>query len=399
MRIVFSNDWYSEGMGYMDNILPKALAARGHEVFVVSSTMQVYGDHSFYDKVYKRFLGEPIVEPGTKVVDGVTLIRLPITLWWKRFKIAKGRTRLILSLKPDIVYAWDPRAFHTVLLSLASWFSSFKLFTSVHTVASVYPAYFSFKNWSLGRRLYLRLTDTLLGWISCKRMSLCYATTPDAADIAVRFFGARKDSIKQLVHGLDTGLFHPGRSQTDIEERDKARAELGFEPHEIICIYTGRLTEAKNPLCLAAAIEILRKNGLPFRAIFLGEGEQAEKIAAIDGCRVESFIPYVHLGGGYRAVDIGVWPRQESISMIDAAACGLPIVVSDRVKAVERIEGNGLTYEENNPDDLAKVLARLEDPQLRAKLGRRGAEKMEAMFSVEQMADALLADFLATMAN
>lgn len=398
-RIVFATDYYSDGMGYSENILPKILAARGYEVFVVASTMQVYGDHPFYDEVYGRFLGAPIVNPGQSMVDGVTLIRLPIILWWKRLKIAKGKTRLIRDLKPDIVYAWDPRSFQTVLLSLASWFSPFKLFTAVHTVASVYPAYFSFKTWPLSRRLHLWLTDTLLGWIACRRVSICYATTPDAADIAIRFFGARKEKVRHLPLGLDTGLFHPCRNQTDHEERDRARSELGFQPHEIVCIYTGRLTEAKNPHCLAAAIEILRRNERPFRAMFLGEGEQAGKIAVVDGCRVEPFVPYSQLARIYRAVDIGVWPRQESVSMTDAAACGLPIVVSNRVKALERIEGNGLTYEENNSGDLARTLARLEDGQLRAQLGRRGAENMAAVFSVDRTADVLLTDFQASIAS
>ena len=31
-------------MGYSENVWPRALAARGHDVYVVTSTMQVYGD-------------------------------------------------------------------------------------------------------------------------------------------------------------------------------------------------------------------------------------------------------------------------------------------------------------------------------------------------------------------
>ena len=85
--------------------------------------------------------------------------------------------------------------------------------------------------------------------------------------------------------------------------------------------------------------------------------------------------------------------------MTDAAACGLPIVVSNRVQAVERFEGNGLTYEESNPAELASVLAQLEDSELRSRLGRRGAEKMQAAFSVDRMADVLLADFESALAR
>jgi len=395
MRIVFSADWYSEGMGYMENVVPRRFAELGHEVYLISSTMQVYGDHSFYDDVYGKFLGKAILDPGEKVVDGVKVIRLPISCWWKRFKIAKGRTRLIRSLDPDIVYAWDPRSFQTVLISFAAWFSRYKLFTGNHTVASVYPAYYSYKSWSLYQRLYLRLSDTLFGWLAGLRTTICFSATPDACEIAHRFFGLPESKVRHLPLGLDTVLFRPGQGIEDDLSRQALRAELGIAPDELLCIYTGRLTEGKNPCCLAQAIALLRKGGHKFRALFLGEGEQREAIESVDGCIVKPFAPYRELAKYYRAADIGVWPRQESISMTDAAACALPIVVSNRMKAVERVSGNGVTYEENDASDLMRSLLGLRDADLRAQLGQCGAEKMRSAFSIETMADRMLLDFQA----
>ena len=58
---------------------------------------------------------------------------------------------------------------------------------------------------------------------------------------------------------------------------------------------------------------------------------------------VNPFIALSELPRFFRSADIGIWPTQEFMSMLDAAACGLPIVVNDTLKAVERIEGNGLT--------------------------------------------------------
>jgi glycosyltransferase involved in cell wall biosynthesis len=393
MRIVFFHDWYSEGMGHTENVIPRVLAARGHEVSVVTSTMQIYGDTTFYNDVYRQFLGPPIVAPGSKVENGVTLIRLPIRLWWKRLHILKGAIRQIVRLKPDIVQTDNPRSLQTLLLSMASRFSSFKLFASEHTVASVYPAYYSFAEWPLHRRLYLWLTEYAWGWIACRRVEKCYGLTPDAAEIAVRFHGVRPSTVRHLPLGMDTQLFFPCRSEADEVERRKIRAELGVGPDEILCIYTGRFTEAKNPHCLAQAIGLLRSNGAPFRALFFGEGEQAAQIASVEGCIVRPFIAFLKLGGFFRAADIGVWPRQESISMLDAAACGIPIVVSDRIKALERVEGNGLTYLENDPADMARQLARLADSQLRKELGEFGAKKMHEQFSAERVADILLADY------
>jgi glycosyltransferase involved in cell wall biosynthesis len=393
MRIVFSTDWYSEGMGYSENVLPQVLSRMGHEVYVVSSTLQVYGDHDFYENVYGKFLGASIVEPGIKIINGVTVIRLPIILWWKRLKIARGRTRAILNLKPDIVFAWDPRSYQTVLLSLTSIFSSYKLFSAVHTVASVYPAYYHFNSMNIMQKLRLRLFDTFIGWVSSLRIEMCYANTKDAAEIASKFFGVNSKKVKFIPSSLDTNHFHPVIDDNDKSEKEYVRASLGFSNESILCIYSGRFTKDKNPNCLAEAIKILRSNGYNYNGIFLGEGEQFELISSTEGCLVKSFIKYEELPKYYRAADIGVWPRQESISMSDASSCGIPIVVSNLMSAKDRIDGNGVTYLENDPIDLARVLLDLKSKEVRLKLGIIGSKKIIENYSLDLIAKEYILNF------
>jgi hypothetical protein len=54
MKIVFVTAWYSEGMGYLENCLPKAIAKLGHEVHIITSTAQVYYNHEYYAKLIKN---------------------------------------------------------------------------------------------------------------------------------------------------------------------------------------------------------------------------------------------------------------------------------------------------------------------------------------------------------
>ena len=79
--------------------------------------------------------------------------------------------------------------------------------------------------------------------------------------------------------------------------------------------------------------------------------------------------------------------------MLDAAAIGLPIVVSDRIQARERVDGNGLTYAENNIEDLTATLKLLEDSGERLRLGQAGAAKMKSQFSWLAIAHRTLRDF------
>ena len=102
---------------------------------------------------------------------------------------------------------------------------------------------------------------------------------------------------------------------------------------EIVCIYTGRFNEDKNPIILARAIHYHRKKYKFFKGIFLGSGDQKGQIEKCEGCVVIPFQKYHDLSNFYRMSDIGVWPKQESTSMIDAAATGIPVVVNVKVLA------------------------------------------------------------------
>lgn len=79
--------------------------------------------------------------------------------------------------------------------------------------------------------------------------------------------------------------------------------------------------------------------------------------------------------------------------MIDAAACGIPVVVSDRLKAIERVEGNGLQYREGDARALANALLELSDPDTRAKLGLAGAAKVAHRFSWRAIAERRVEDY------
>jgi glycosyltransferase involved in cell wall biosynthesis len=227
----------------------------------------------------------------------------------------------------------------------------------------------------------------------------CYGTTTDCADIAVRFFGVQKCKIDISFLGVCTEIFKPISGDKDSLVRSELRKRLGFSNNEIVCIYTGRFSEDKNPLGLARAVTRLRRMGEPFRGLFVGDGAQSEAILKSPGCVVHPFVPFYELGDFYRSTDIGVWPTQESTSMLDAAACGLPIVVNDTLVAVERIEGNGITYKLNDVNDLVRALRCLRDPQERRRLGSFGADKMARAFSWESLAKRRLTDYEAALGS
>jgi glycosyltransferase involved in cell wall biosynthesis len=224
----------------------------------------------------------------------------------------------------------------------------------------------------------------------------CYAATVDCAKVAVDFFGVEPQKIALAPLGVDTDLFWPIRSDADRADRNALRAELGISEGQVLFVYSGQFTAAKNPLVLADATQQMADAGLPVRALFIGDGAQAADIAARRTAIVKPFMANTMLPRFYRAADAGVWPTQESTSMLDAAACGLPIVVNDTLRAVERIQGNGLQYRLNDVGDLVRVLTTLLDARIRGELGSLGARRMEREFSWRDLAARRLSDYQAS---
>lgn len=79
--------------------------------------------------------------------------------------------------------------------------------------------------------------------------------------------------------------------------------------------------------------------------------------------------------------------------MLDAAAAGLPLVVSEEIGESDRVVGNGRVYKENSVEDLARVLSSLSDAGERRKLGAAGRTKMVESFSWAAIARSIEADF------
>lgn len=398
MKIVFISDWFSEKMGYAENCLPKAVAALGHEVHLIAGNVQPYFDKPYYDKTYGPFLGPGVVATGTQDLDGYTLHRLPHAWVMRRLRI-QGLMGLLRELRPHVVQTFESMSWSTYEAALVRPLVGYVLFLESHMHASLFGPIIRPKG--RGQRMKWRLYAATLGrWVSASCVK-CYPITGDAAKVAEQFLGVEQRKIEVCSLGVDTALFHPALGDALVRERVELRQKLGFAPSDIVCIYTGRISSDKGTLLLARAVGALADEGQPFHALFVGDGtaEEIAAICAIPGCVVHPFVNVKELPPFYRAADIAVWPRLESTSQLDAAACGLPLILGSAVEVRERIEGNGLLYQQDSVEDLARQMAWLADPERRRQLGAQGAQKMRERFSWDRIARQRVQDYANALAG
>lgn len=384
-------------MGYLGTGLPKYLARLGLEVHVLATDLSAYHNLDEHKAGAPAFLGAQTLCAGTvSKADGYTVHILRHGRIYGHVYM-KGLHAKLREIAPDIVYSILAIGWIPLQAAYARASGSFKLFCGSHTSAMMFP---------LAREPFpnpLRLLNAYITrWVPGRIVSLmsigCYCPTEDCGEVAWRFFGMQRKKVKVVHLGVDGDIFFPKATPDDGLKRAAVRARLGYSDADIVCIYTGKMAQMKNPLLLAQAIERLRAEGRSYVGLFIGDGAQRASIEAVPGCVVLDFMHFVELGDYYRASDIAVWLTNESTSMLDAAACGIPIIVSDRIYQ-DHVVGNGLAYRINDLESLCESLRTFEDAELRTRFGRAGAAKMRDRFMWEHAAMARYLDFIAAMSG
>ena len=406
MKIIFVSTWYSEGMGYLENCLPKALAKLGHEVHVITSTAQVYFNHPFYHKAYQKYLGDPIQPEGIRIIDGVNVHRLPF-FQLKSKIILRGVIKTVNKINPDVITVLEHVSMDSLKLAIFKVFKGYKLFTANHAVFSVYPIA---RNWQIlpfSKKIEWFFTQWLPGYFINLFIKKCFAVTIDAGEIAHKYLGVAKNKVKTTTLGVDIDAFHP-----DEQAKQLFRKKWGFQDDEIVCIYSGKLIPQKQPVLIAQAIDDLSKKGIKIKGFFVAEGELEAEIKQFKSSKVIALQPFKDLPVFFRMADIAIWPGEESSSQLDAVASGCCLILTDNIKAYDEIVMGHISEKLNDSEqiiykpkivsrkfkhgdlaDLTKKLNSLFDIELRKSLAQSGVQEIETKYSWETIAKNRLEDY------
>lgn len=400
MKVVILSYTFPRGMGYIGNMLPRHLARLGADVHYVTMDLPHYFQSDAPSSTYAGFAGLAVTPPGSiEQLDGFTLHGLAhrVSLGQKRYV---GLADKLAALQPDVVQSLLAIGWPPLEAAMLQRRIGYRLFTGNHTHASVFPLALRESHWWEPDRLRNLATRFLPGRYISLHTEKCYTPAADCADVAVRYFGVEPAKVALVPLGVDTDLFRPPSSAEEQARRRDTRASCGFGERDVVFVYTGQFTDGKNPLLLAQAVARMAAAGQPARGLFVGNGAQAAAIASLGPCvAVRDFVPNAELPRYYQAADVGVWPTQESTSMLDAAACGLPLIVNDTVQVMERIDGNGVAYRLNDLDDLVRSMTVALDPAWRITLGETGARRMREHFSWRDLARRRLRDYETALAG
>src|SRR5438128_5855796 len=183
--------------------------------------------------------------------------------------------------------------------------------------------------------------------------------------------GLNPERLKILPRGLDTELFHPARREPAFFEK------FGARNGEVRLLYVGRISREKDLDLLAAAYYRLRDEGLPVQLFIVGHGPYSEAFAkSLPEAFFTGYLRGTELATAYASADIFVFPSTTDTFgnvILEAQACGLPVVVSDSGGPKELVEDktNGLITKSHDVEDFAcATRAFLTNRALRERMGK-----------------------------
>jgi len=247
--------------------------------------------------------------------------------------------------------------------------------------------------------LYLRLERALA------RVSDCLIGVSQATvDELVRLGVAPPARFRVVRLGLDLDRL----AVPDEELRRGVRAQLGLGEDEVLLVFVGRVVPIKRLDLLIGALALARGSGRRLRLAIAGDGdvraELERQAAALGVADAVHFLGYRReLRPLFAAADVAVLSSDNEgtpVSLIEAAAAGLPAVATD-VGGVREVVGEegGVLVPPGDAEALASALLRMAgDPELRASCGNAARPRAIDRYGAERLlsdVDALYGELLA----
>jgi len=211
------------------------------------------------------------------------------------------------------------------------------------------------------------------------RADLIICVSEGVRDDLVRNFGIPRERSAVIHNPIELDTVRAAA------ENDPGHPWLGVENNLPVLVAVGKLQKAKAYDDLIEAFSMLRRQ-MPIRLLVLGEGpERAAIEAMIAGRKLTDDVqllgfqknPYQYMARATAFVHAARWEGFPNV-LVEAMACGLPVVATDCPSGPAEIITNGCNgclTPVNSPDQLADAVIRLlKEPQQRASFAAAGHE-------------------------
>ncbi len=351
----------------------KLLKDRGHNVIFIGANSKGFKSYDYFEKIKTyRFRSLPIPKSNG---------------WHLAIPTIKELKNIFKNENIDVVHIIIPMSGSVVAIKVAK-ILGIKIVAHSHSQ----PENLFMNMPKIIQPVLNNLWNKYLAWTYSKAESLIYPSK--MAKELLEKLGKKDQNSYVVSNGININEF----SLKDIGDFNE---RYSIPKDKIKLLFVGRLFPEKSIDTLIESIPYFIKNYPETHIMIVGAGYLRQKLEKLSKrLGVENKITFLGLVSeedkihAYNASDIFVLPSMaelEGMVVLEAMACGKPIVISDSKMSASRffVDNNGFLFKAKDEKDLAEKISRLlEDKILREKMGEKSLS-MSKDYDIEHSVDTL----------
>ena len=391
MKIVHLMGYFVPELGYQEYYLAKKHKDMGHDVYVIASDL-LYPFPNIGEMLNDAGKGASRRrKAGFEIIDGIKVYRLRGFFEYSDFIIAKGLKKTLEKIKPDAVFAHESRQ------GLPALAACYKNKVGYRLVVDQHDFYHKIPNHPLWKRV-IRFLDYFLFRKFIVNYSLnkadgIVAVTQETKDFLIKTHKINAKDIQLIPLGVDMGLF-----KFDGKAREKTRKKFKIKKDGIALVFSGTIVRRKGIELLLEALSEIKNIGI--KLMIVGSGDTiyikelkdlAKKLGIESRVIFAGFVKKGDVKNYFSAADIGVWPGNNSVSIMEAMACRLPIVMVDLQLSHLVSYNNGIKFPQHDKEKLKIALEKLvSGKKLRLKMADNSLSAIRNNYSYDAIAKQFL---------
>ena len=322
MKIVHIHQYYNDGLGYQENILPRYQAKLGHEVILITSNLSNGFDNN--DRIKK--IGE-YEDSNFKVR------RISINGEFKgRFVVFKNLYEQLDEIKPDYIFH------HSVTSPSLGIVCKYKMHNP-----NVFLAVDNHADLNIsGRNKCWKFIYYNTIWKSFikrwdKYIDIYFGVTPSRCLFLNEELGVSNSKIRLLPIGADTDKINVGISKEELFNK------YNINKDNFIIVHGGKMTPEKEVSKVLEAFSRIKDTNISL--ILFGKIEDEKVMELIKKDKRIIMIGWINREETLAILkysDIGIWNTQHTTLLEDAVAVGLPMILRYYGSTSHLIDNSGL---------------------------------------------------------
>jgi len=352
------------GMEFYVERLSRELVARGHEVFVFTSSEKSF---SYHEKV-----------------DGVEIYRFrPLTRVYNVPIVPSLLISLLQENRPDVIHTHQYPVFFSDVSAQVSYLRNIPLVLHVHVISEPKSAFSGIVSnlyyKTIGRLPFRNARTIIVPSFAYKKLLV--------------EMGSESKKVKVIPYSVDLDRFNPNNNGEEFRKRYNCDGSN-------VILSVGRLNYQKGFQYLLKAMPKILQQMPNAKLMIVGEGEEftclsnmVQSLGLKDSVILTGAMSQKEMSEAYVAADVFVLPsifESFGIALIEAQAAGKPVVGTRVGGAPEALQEDetGFLVNPGDFEQLAEAIIRfLSDEKLAREMGENGKRFVKARFDVRKIVD------------